>query len=452
MKSKLLEKFNNYFYIPPKSKLLISKRNLRACSVLCYVLLFFGISGLFIEYKYYNLKRIISFQYYLFYLLIGLVIRIAVFFIEKKNNYLINQILISLAGTSICLVISRNIAIAGKVYDVIIFYIAYIVMMIVFEMHPFFYIFNILFFFCVSVMSNFDTPEYNFLITLDNAIFCCALVFFSFYKRKLVSQREIYKQELEEKNQQLSNQNIELSHQKDSLLINKQNLEDEVFFQSKELQLQKERIIRIQNNTILSLSNLVESRDEETGEHVQRTSDYVALIAKNVLQKGLYPNLTENEVSLFIKAAPMHDIGKIVIPDVILKKPLKLIPEERENIKNHTIRGEKIVEVVLGAGEDEEYVKIAKEIVLYHHEKYDGSGYPYGLKGKDIPLSARIMAIADVFDALVSPRCYKEPAALDEAFNIISDSAGSHFDPELTEIFVESKEDVSKIFYNYQKC
>lgn len=294
---------------------------------------------------------------------------------------------------------------------------------------------------------NSSNPDID--LHINNAIFCISLIFFSFYKRKIVSQREKFKQEIEEKNRQLSIQNIELEQQKNNLLVNKHYLEDAVFNQSQEIQLQKERLISIQENTIISLSNLIEERDSDTGDHVLRTRDYVQLIATKAFLTGNYPELTEEIINLYIKSAPMHDIGKIAVPDAILRKTGKLTLEEFEEIKKHTTKGKLIVKDVLKFAE-EGYVKTATDIAAFHHEKYDGSGYPSGLSGDDIPLSARIMAIADVFDALVSPRCYKEPMSFEEAFGIIEESAGKHFDPALTKIFLESKDDVIKIFNKYK--
>ncbi len=233
-----------------------------------------------------------------------------------------------------------------------------------------------------------------------------------------------------------------------TLVVHKieQTQEHEITSQAEKLQKQNKKIIEIQNNTIISLSNLVENRDFDTGEHVRRTSAYVELIAKKAQKEGFYKNiLTDNFINLLEKAAPMHDIGKIVIPDSILKKPGKLTSEEFEEIKRHTTEGGRIVHEVLGENEEPEYVNIASDVATFHHEKWDGSGYPYHKKGEDIPLSARIMAIADVYDALVSPRCYKLPMSPEEAFKIISESSGSHFDPILAELFLALRKPVEEV-------
>jgi len=215
---------------------------------------------------------------------------------------------------------------------------------------------------------------------------------------------------------------------------------------------QKEaQIIRMKDQTILSLSSLVENRDTDTGEHVRRTADYVELLASQSMRDGYYRDtLTDKFIMYLERAAPMHDVGKIVVSDEVLKKTDRLTPEEFEQIKLHASEGGRIIHEILGEFEDKEYVQIASDIAMYHHEKWDGSGYPKGLKGDKIPLSARIMALSDVFDALVSPRCYKEPMSYDEAFAYIEENAGIHFDPILAAEFVKLKDKVISIDMKYK--
>lgn len=233
--------------------------------------------------------------------------------------------------------------------------------------------------------------------------------------------------------------------------LNQNELENQVTDQANILQTQNYKIIEIQNNTIISLSNLVENRDSDTGHHIVRTREYVRLLAKKTMEANIYrKTLNDHYIELLVKSAPMHDIGKIVIPDHILKKPGKLTPEEFEQIKRHASEGGKIIRDVLGNSGDEEYINIATEIATAHHEKWDGTGYPYNLRGPNIPLSARIMALADVFDALVSPRCYKEPFTIDAAIGIIKDSTGTHFDPELARIFINNREGLEEIYKKYK--
>ena len=202
----------------------------------------------------------------------------------------------------------------------------------------------------------------------------------------------------------------------------------------------QEKITEMQKHTISGLANLIESRDTDTGEHVSRTGAYVKLIAENAMKEGLYPDeLNDHFISLLYTLAPMHDVGKIVVPDEILKKPGKLTEDEFERMKTHAAEGGTVIRQILSGVTDEEYLKFASDIATYHHERWDGTGYPEGLSGEQIPLAARIMAIADVFDALISERCYKKPIPLDEAYEIIRKEAGSHFDPALAKVFLENK-------------
>ena len=211
----------------------------------------------------------------------------------------------------------------------------------------------------------------------------------------------------------------------------------------------QQKISEIQTQIISRLANLIESRDTETGEHVARTSAYVRTLAEDTKNAGLYTNIIdENYINLLTELSPLHDVGKILISDKILRKPGKLTPEEFNEIKKHTINGGQIVRQILGDISDEEHVNFAIDIATFHHERWDGDGYPQGLKGNQIPLSARIMAIADVFDALVSKRCYKDSIPVEEAFKIIEEESGTHFDPILVEVFLENKEKYINISSN----
>ena len=204
----------------------------------------------------------------------------------------------------------------------------------------------------------------------------------------------------------------------------------------------QQKMSNMQNHVISGLANLIENRDTDTGEHISRTSTFVWRIADNARADGVYTDkIDDHFISLMYTLAPMHDIGKILVPDDILKKPGKLTPEEFEQMKKHASLGGKVVSEVLEGITDEEYLGFASDIATYHHEKWDGSGYPFGVKGEAIPLSARIMAIADVFDALISKRCYKEPMPFDDAVQIIREGAGTHFDPKLVEVFLKHQED-----------
>ncbi|MBR3016957.1 MAG: HD domain-containing protein [Clostridia bacterium] len=197
----------------------------------------------------------------------------------------------------------------------------------------------------------------------------------------------------------------------------------------------------MQEHTISGMANLIESRDLETGEHVARTSQYVRTLAECAKQDGVYSDvLNDRFISTLYMVAPMHDIGKIVVPDHILKKPGRLTREEFEEIKRHAFEGGRVVREVLSGVADEEYVALASDVAAYHHEYWNGMGYPAGLAGEAIPLCARIMAIADVYDALISERCYKKPMPKENAFEIIRQESGTHFDPKLAQVFLNHRE------------
>lgn len=197
---------------------------------------------------------------------------------------------------------------------------------------------------------------------------------------------------------------------------------------------------------VYSFANIIESRDGSTGGHVKRTSKYVELIVKELKKQGHYTGyLTKDYIENLIKAAPMHDIGKISTPDRILQKPGRLTEEEVAIMRLHTVNGAKIVKDSLARLGDEQYIRMVYDVVLYHHERWDGKGYPEGIGGTDIPLSARIMAVADVFDAVVEKRCYREAMTLEQGFGIIKDGIGSAFDPLIAEAFLKNREQVVEI-------
>ena len=208
-----------------------------------------------------------------------------------------------------------------------------------------------------------------------------------------------------------------------------------------ELVTNQKKISSMQEHIISGMASLIENRDMDTGEHISRTGKYVQLLAEKAREAGLYTDeIDDHFITLLCTLAPMHDVGKIIIPDRILQKPGKLTPEEFEEMKKHAAVGGDVVREVLSGITDEEYLSFASDIATYHHERWDGTGYPSGLKGEEIPLSARIMAIADVFDALISERCYKSAIPPEEAFGIIREGSGSHFDPKLAQVFLDNKE------------
>ena len=200
-------------------------------------------------------------------------------------------------------------------------------------------------------------------------------------------------------------------------------------------------ISRMQGNLIMVMADLVESRDKFTGDHVRNTATYTKIAMNQMRREGIYPDQLTNEfISNVYQSAPLHDVGKIVVSDTILNKPGRFTDEEFEIMKRHTIAGKEILESAKGAVSESSYLDEAQNLAAYHHEKWNGTGYPYGLAGEDIPLSARIMAVADVFDALVSKRSYKEGFPIEKAFAIIEEGIGTHFDPQVARAFLHAKD------------
>lgn len=218
--------------------------------------------------------------------------------------------------------------------------------------------------------------------------------------------------------------------------------------QSEQYKKQNDAITKLQNGLILVLADLVESRDKCTGDHIKKTAQYVDIIANQLKKDNIYSDqLTDSFINDVVRSAPLHDIGKIQVPDAILNKPGKLSSDEFEIIKTHTTAGRDIITsaIEMVSEEDSGYLFEARNLAYCHHEKWNGSGYPQGLAGEDIPLSARIMAVADVFDALVSKRSYKEPFSFEQAMNIIKDSSGTHFDPKIVEAFVKAESKIREV-------
>jgi len=206
------------------------------------------------------------------------------------------------------------------------------------------------------------------------------------------------------------------------------------------------KIIHIQDSIITGIASMVESRDNSTGDHIRRTSEGVRIFIEQIKKHPEYKDLDENFCLNVIKAAPMHDLGKIAVDDAILKKPGKFNEEEYDEMKKHTTEGAKIVSGVLREVDDKRFKDIAINVAHYHHEKWNGQGYPKGLKGNKIPMEARIMAFADVFDALVTKRCYKEAIDYDTAFELMQLEFGTHFDPELGKVFLECRDSLISMY------
>lgn len=207
-----------------------------------------------------------------------------------------------------------------------------------------------------------------------------------------------------------------------------------------------QKIFDIQNSIITGMATMVESRDNSTGGHIKRTSDCIKVFVNRLKKEEGYSEIPDHFYDCVIKAAPMHDLGKIAVDDAVLRKPGKFTDEEYEKMKKHSEEGARIVENVLSAVDDLEFKKIAVNIAHYHHEKWNGQGYPAKISGEEIPLESRIMALADVFDALVSKRCYKDSFTYDKAFAIIQESLGTHFDPKLGKLFLECRSELEEMY------
>jgi putative two-component system response regulator len=217
-------------------------------------------------------------------------------------------------------------------------------------------------------------------------------------------------------------------------------LENEVVKRTRE-------ISAVQDVTILAMASLAETRDNETGNHIRRTQFYVRALAERLRTHprfGYY--LTDATIDKLFKSAPLHDIGKVGIPDRILLKPGRFTPEEFEIMKTHTTLGrDAILHAEKQLGMQVDFLKFAKEIAYCHQEKWDGSGYPEGIGGDDIPISARLMAVADVYDALISRRVYKEGMPHEQAVKIMVEGKGSHFDPDIVDAFLELQDEFRAI-------
>ena len=228
------------------------------------------------------------------------------------------------------------------------------------------------------------------------------------------------------------------------------SMETDIAKQIRDIRQSNESIMKMQDGLMVLMADLVEVRDSDTGSHIQKTAEYVRIILEGLREKGYYKDiLTPEYIDGVIKSAPLHDIGKINIPDSILNKPGKLTDEEYEFMKTHTTSGRMIIDKAISNVEGENYLKEARNMVCYHHERWDGKGYPEGLKGEDIPLSARVMAVADVFDALSSTRVYKPAFPLSESIRIIEEGKGTQFDPKCVEVLIGHLTEVREVLRTY---
>lgn len=229
-------------------------------------------------------------------------------------------------------------------------------------------------------------------------------------------------------------------------------LKDKNAYLEEEVRRRTAEVTAIQDVTIHALASLAETRDTDTGNHIRRTKHFVRLLAEKVRKHPRFAAQLDDDgmIDLLFKSAPLHDIGKVGVPDRILLKPGRFEPAEFEIMKSHTTLGHKALAMAEAElGSEMPFLKHAKDIALYHQEKWDGSGYPEGLAGDAIPLSARLMAVADVYDALCSRRVYKEAMPHARAVTIIQEGRGQHFDPDLVDAFLELQEEFQEITRRY---
>ena len=229
-------------------------------------------------------------------------------------------------------------------------------------------------------------------------------------------------------------------------------MESDMAEQYRDIRQYSENVMKMQDGLIILMADMVENRDSDTGDHIQKTAEYVRIILRGLKRKKYYiDQLTNEYMEYVVKSAPLHDVGKIRISDTVLNKPGKLTPEEYEVMKTHTTAGKEIIEKAINTVEGGTYLTEARNMAAYHHERWDGAGYPEGLKGEEIPLSARVMAVADVFDALTSSRVYKPAFPVDDALKIIEEGKGTQFDPKCVEVFMEALPDIRNVLKRYNK-
>lgn len=244
-------------------------------------------------------------------------------------------------------------------------------------------------------------------------------------------------------------ENLSLAHQLSAM---NDDLELKVQERTAQLQHKTDEVSQIRDVTIMAMASLAETRDNETGNHLKRTQNYIRALAMKLRDHPRFRDfLTEDNIESLYKLAPLHDIGKVGIPDAILLKQGKLTPEEFAIMKSHPILGgNAIAAAESGLPTPNRFLHIAREIANSHHEKWDGSGYPQGLKGDAIPISARLMAVADVYDALISKRIYKQPFPHEDAVAYILQGKGMHFDPDVADAFQNIQEEFRQIAGKYQ--
>jgi len=252
---------------------------------------------------------------------------------------------------------------------------------------------------------------------------------------------------------EIENARTQLERANNVLQNNESRLEHMVHERTSQLEMRSREMVAIKDTTILALTSLAGTRDNETGNHIRRTQQYVRTLALHLRDHPRFRNfLTDDNIELLFKIAPLHDIGKVGIPDRILHKPGKLTPEEFEIMKTHTLLGGNAISGAenMTNVRNSPFLKAARQIAIGHHEKWDGSGYPFGLREDHIPFPARLMALADVYDAMSCRRVYKSAMTHDEVAEVILDGKWKHFDPDVVEAFVASVDEFKQIAVQFR--
>lgn len=255
---------------------------------------------------------------------------------------------------------------------------------------------------------------------------------------------------MDESARELGQMDIRADNEVGDLYVSVSKMETEMADQLRNIRKNTDNIMKMQNGLMVLMADMVEIRDSDTGDHIQKTAAYVRIILEGLHRKGYYKDLlTTDYIELVVKSAPLHDVGKIFISDDILNKRGKLTDEEFEIMKTHSSAGKEIINKAIRDVDAESYLGEARNMAAYHHERWDGKGYPEGLSGEKIPLSARVMAVADVFDALTSTRVYKPPFSLSKSLGIIEEGKGVQFDPKCVEVFLESLPEVKEVLRKF---
>lgn len=288
---------------------------------------------------------------------------------------------------------------------------------------------------------------FRVMIENDATHFALGSLLLLFLVVVLVSGNFLSKLVLQSLKQRFENQSLA-----EQLAVMNNELEHKVEERTAQLRHKTNEVSNIRDVTIVAMGTLAETRDNETGNHLKRTQSYIRALAVKLQSHPRFQDfLSDDHIEALHKLAPLHDIGKVGIPDHILHKPGKLTVEEFEIMKQHPSLGDKVLaQAERNLPEPSRFLHIAREITTGHHEKWDGSGYPKGLQGDDIPISARLMAVADVYDALISKRIYKEAYSHEEAATIITQGQGSHFDPDVIEAFLAIQTEFQQIAKRYR--